>query len=337
VQYGAKLIHHPWHDDFSEARNVSLAHASGAWILYIDADERLTDTTREEVENLLDGAEEAAFRILLRPMINATPYREYRLWRNDHRIRFVGTIHEKVVPAIHQVAEEDGRDVGHADLKLEHVGYEGDQTRKHHRNLPLLRRQLEVEPENLFAWHHLSRVLTGLGRDEEAEEALTTGVEMARSMSRCDPVASLSYVDLIRARDRRGADCGALLAEARRLFPDNCLLLWMEARYLMAHDDYHTAIDRLDQILSVDWNSQRDWGPAYDKELVAELPLDAKGLCHFRLGNYGHAAAAFDGAARCAPDNRSYRMKCELARARAMRSEHSVPERQSDLHAAGAL
>ncbi|MGH3883681.1 MAG: hypothetical protein ACRDSI_19940 [Pseudonocardiaceae bacterium] len=36
----------------------------------------------------------------LRPSPSATPYREYRLWRNDPRIRFEGVIHEKVVPAI---------------------------------------------------------------------------------------------------------------------------------------------------------------------------------------------------------------------------------------------
>ena len=32
----------------------------------------------------------------------------------------------------------DGREIGTCDLLLEHVGYEGDQTRKHLRNLPLL-------------------------------------------------------------------------------------------------------------------------------------------------------------------------------------------------------
>ena len=81
--------------------------------------------------------------MLLRPWVGATPYREYRLWRNDPRIRFEGAIHEKVVPAIHAVAEADNRPIGLCDLLLNHIGYEGDQTRKHRRNLPLLRRQVE--------------------------------------------------------------------------------------------------------------------------------------------------------------------------------------------------
>lgn len=150
-RFGAQVVEAPWTDDFSAARNVSLERATGEWILYIDADERLRQVTREAAGRLLTSAEEVAFRILLRPTVGSTAYREFRLWRNDPRIRFEGIIHEKVVPAIGRVAEEEGRAIGSADWLLEHVGYEGDQTPKHHRNLPLLRRELEREPENLFS------------------------------------------------------------------------------------------------------------------------------------------------------------------------------------------
>jgi tetratricopeptide (TPR) repeat protein len=325
-RYGARLAHHRWADDFSQARNVSLDLARGDWILYIDADERLEDTTRADVENLLRGCDHVAFRLLLRPLAHTTPYREYRMWRNDPRIRFEGLIHEKVVPAIHRVAEEDGRPIGLADFRLEHLGYEGDQTRKHLRNLPLLRRQLQIEPGNLFAWHHLARVLSALGDPEGAERALLSAVDMARTSARHDPVACLSYVDLIRCRQMRGEDVSALLAEARAAFPDNCVVLWLEARCLIEGGAFADAIVRLDQILGVDWALQRDQGPAYDQQLVGELPWDAKGLCHLRLGAYDQAAAAYTAAARCAPGNPSYRVKSQLAKARA-REAHGARTR----------
>ena len=315
--FGARLAHHRWADDFSQARNVSLDLARGDWILYIDADERLVDTSRADVENLLRHADHVAFRLLLRPLVHTTPYREYRMWRNDPRIRFDGIIHEKVVPAIHRVAEEDERPIGNADLMLVHLGYEGDQTKKHLRNLPLLRRQLQIEPGNSFAWHHLARVLWALGDFHEAERALVSAVDMARSSGRNDPVACLSYADLIRLHQGQGVDTSALLAEARAAFPDNCVVLWLEARSLIAAGDYDEAIARLDQILRVNWESQRDSGPAYDQRLVGELPWDAKGTCHFRLGAYDRAAEAYAAAAGCAPEDPSYRVKCELARARA--------------------
>ncbi|MHB1987107.1 MAG: glycosyltransferase [Acidimicrobiales bacterium] len=318
-RFGARLAYHQWRDDFSEARNVSLELARGEWILYIDADERLVDTDRESVERLLGNAKEVAFRLLFRPTLDQTPYREYRLWRNDPRIRFDGVIHEKVVPAIHRVAEEDGRPIGVTDMMLVHLGYEGDQTRKHLRNLPLLRRQLLVERDNLFAWHHLARVLEALGNSEEAEKALLTAVEIARSVYPISLVACLSYADLIRLRSQRGVDTRSLLSEALSAFPDNCVLLSIEARQLIDRGEYAQAIEVLDGILSVDWVRQPDTGPAYNQRMVGELSWSAKALCLFRIGEYDEAASAFTAAARCAPTDPSYPVKAKLALARAQK------------------
>jgi tetratricopeptide (TPR) repeat protein len=321
---GAQVLHRPWNDDFSEARNVALDAARGRWILYIDADERLTEADRSSVEQLLSNASEVAFRLLFRPTLASTPYREYRLWRNDPRIRFEGIIHEKVVPAIHRVAEEDGRPIGNADFMLVHLGYEGDQTRKHLRNLPLLRRQLEREPQNLFAWNHLARVLEGLGRPDEAEQTLLTAIEIARSTQMIDPVAVLSYADLIRLREQQGVDITSLLAEARSAFPDNCVVLWMQAQHLIEREEYAEAILTLDQILETDWTRQPDNGPAYDREMTGEAPWSAKALCLFRIGEYEKAADAYRAAAACSPENRSYEVKAQLASARA-RSAQAPP------------
>jgi hypothetical protein len=111
-RHGALVHEHPWSGDFAEARNEALRLASCEWIFYIDADERLDPAERASVEKLLRDAPEVAFRILLKPDSRSTPYREYRVWRHDPRIRFEGVIHEKVVPAIQRVSEEDGRPIG---------------------------------------------------------------------------------------------------------------------------------------------------------------------------------------------------------------------------------
>jgi tetratricopeptide (TPR) repeat protein len=318
---GARVVHHPWNDDFAEARNVSLEMATGQWILYIDADERLTGADRTSVRRLLCSAEEAAFRLLLRPTVNSTLYREYRLWRNDPRIRFEGIIHEKVLAGIHRVAKEDGRTIGDADLMLVHLGYEGDQARKHRRNLPLLRRQLQREPGNLFAWNHLARVLTALGERDEAEQTLERAIEIAQGTGVIDPTAVLSYADLIRLRDERGADTSGLLARARSLYPENCVLLWIEARHCIDRGEYAAALWALEQILETDWSSQPDRGPAYDRELMGEAPLSAKGLCLFRMGEYEQAAQAYRAAASCSPHDAGYEVKAQLAVARARRAQ----------------
>jgi tetratricopeptide (TPR) repeat protein len=318
--FGARVYHQRWADDFAAARNAALDRCDGEWILYIDADERLAPVPRPAVESLLADAPEVAFRLLLRPVARSTPYREYRLWRNDPRIRFEGAIHEKVVPSIHAVAEADGRPIGVSDLLLNHVGYEGDQTRKHLRNLPLLRRRVREEPENLFNWHHLARVLAGLGQSQAAERVLAHAVDISRAKQFVDPGGVLAYCDLIAARLARGEDVAALLAEAHRLYPRNCVLLWLQARVLMAAGGFDEAIGTFDRLLAVDVAELPDEGPSYDEALFGEYAHDGRGLCLFRLGRYREAAAAYAEAGRCNPASLAYSAKAELALGRSRRA-----------------
>jgi GT2 family glycosyltransferase/tetratricopeptide (TPR) repeat protein len=120
---GARLVHHPWRDDFAEARNVSLAAATGDWILVLDGDEALsardyqifqnilaetahpvafsltsrnytTDVTHERF-TLLDGSypeEEAGF--------GWSPSEKVRLFPNNLGIRFRGVVHELVEESV---------------------------------------------------------------------------------------------------------------------------------------------------------------------------------------------------------------------------------------------
>lgn len=325
-RYGARVISHAWSGDFAEARNLALDAASGDWILYIDADECLAPTDRRTVEQLLRGADKTAFRVLLCPYVRSTPYFEYRIWRHDPRIRFRGQIHEKVTPAISEVAAADGRPIGDCDLLLTHVGYEGDQTHKHRRNLPLLRAQLAVEPENLFNLHHLARVLAGLGQADEAERVLTSAVELARQRPH-DSLGVLAFTDLVRARRDRGVDVTDLLGEARLRFPENKLLWWIEAAFHLSHERYGDALELLDRLLAVDLATLPAEGVSYDDRIFGEFTHEARGACLFRLGRYADAAAAYGEAARLNPGALSYRAKRDAAAGRARReSEQGRPD-----------
>jgi tetratricopeptide (TPR) repeat protein len=320
--YGARVVHHLWRDDFAEARNVSLDEARGQWILYVDADERIVEGDRGYLETLLTNATEVAFRVLLKPTLDSTPYREYRLWRHDPRIRFEGVIHERVVSAIHRVAKGEGRGVGLADVMIQHVGYEGDQTAKHRRNLPLLRRRLASEPGDLFVWNHLARVLEGLGEGDEAERVLERAVEVAGAKPRVDRFGVLAYADLIRRRRQRGAEVAALLAEARAAYPTNCLLLYLDGLDLIERGAYEDAIDRFDRILSVDPTMLPADSPSYDERLFGELSHEGRAFALFKVGRYAEAADSYGAAASLVPSNPAYPVKQQLAQARADRAAH---------------
>jgi glycosyltransferase involved in cell wall biosynthesis len=326
LRCGARLLHHPWEDNFAEARNMGLDHANGDWVLCIDADERLEDSNRAHMDEILRGSDAAGFRVLLHPLVRASAYLEYRIWRNDPSIRFEGIIHETVVPGIIALAEREGRTIPTTDLVIRHLGYEGDQRAKHLRNLPMLRREVVRNPTNIFVRHHLFRVFAGLGRYDEADAALTAALEAVQDGERrgmVDERGILVYRDVIRRRGD-GEDAEELLAHALSLYPDNCALLVLDARRLITQERYDEAIRRADRVLEIVARGEPSV-VAYDLRLLGETPHALKALCLFRLERYRESADEYAGAAELAPDEMSYRVKREVAAGRARQMAGQKP------------
>lgn len=316
--HGATVLHHEWNGSFADARNAGLAEARGEWILYIDADERVRPLPRGRVEARLGRATEICLRVMLRPFARATPYLEYRLWRNDARIRFRGVIHERVVEAIHEVGRRDGRRISDwTELALDHLGYDDDQTRKHHRNLPLLEEQLRHEPGNIFNWRHLARVLQALGRHDDATRALKRAVELARSESHPSRDGSIAWADFVRLRHEQGADVKTLLSEGCARWPEQWLLRWIEGQLALENGALAVAEQRFRELLAVDVAALPATGMAYDERIFGEFALSSLGLALFRMRRFREAAAAYAAAERLVPDQPEYRTKRLLAAARA--------------------
>lgn len=318
--HGALVLHQPWTGDFSAPRNLGLDHARGAWILYIDADERLAPLDRTDLQARLATSPAMAMRVLLRPTVHATPYYEYRLWRNDPRIRFAGMMHEQVVGAIHAAAGEDARPVEDwPGLLLEHIGYEGDQTHKHARNLPLLQAQLRREPNNVYNWRHLARVLEGLGRPDEARDALerATAITLAQPGPSVD--GGLAWAELVRMQHERGDDVSELLVVGRDRWPEHWLIRWMEGIIALEAGRLAEAEACFRSLLAVDVAALPHSGIAYDARMFGEWAHASLGLTLFRVGRNAEAAAAYAEAERHAPQESEYRIKRSLAEARAGR------------------
>src|SRR6185312_10924815 len=52
ARFGARVFEFPWIDDFSAARNEGLRHATGQWIFWMDADDRLDPPNVERLRSL---------------------------------------------------------------------------------------------------------------------------------------------------------------------------------------------------------------------------------------------------------------------------------------------
>jgi len=63
---GAKVIHSEWINDFSYARNVSLDQATGSWILWLDADDRVPLSEGKKISMLKKNLPDRAFYMRIR-------------------------------------------------------------------------------------------------------------------------------------------------------------------------------------------------------------------------------------------------------------------------------
>ncbi len=127
ADFGAHVFSFQWTDDFSAARNYSLEHAGGNWILVLDADEIIAQRDTEKIRALEKGDTDAylfTYRSYsqdsydIRWIANDGSYDEgkgwdgwlsgrvVRMFRRDDRIRFRGAVHETVD---HSVIESGGK------------------------------------------------------------------------------------------------------------------------------------------------------------------------------------------------------------------------------------
>jgi glycosyltransferase involved in cell wall biosynthesis len=88
--------------DFAGLRNFALEKASGSWVLYIDADERVTRKLREEIKNTIYQTAHVAFalsrtNIIWGQEVHYGPYasdRMIRLLKKSSFKTWVGKVHE---------------------------------------------------------------------------------------------------------------------------------------------------------------------------------------------------------------------------------------------------
>ena len=310
-KFGARVVERAWAADFSDARNSALDHAKCDWILYIDADERL-HVPAGALRSAVDRDDAAACWVLFQPRVGFTRYHELRLFRRDPRIRFRGAIHETVHPSIEAVCRSDGLKIVGTDVHIDHIGYEGDLTGKHARNLPILQRAVQETPRRVFLWVDMAQAFAGLGRREEAEAACQRAIDLAAGLD--DPKqksdGALAWQCLIglylETDPARAADIAGAAVEK---YPEHHALALALANALFLIGRDAEIIPILEQLTCIDAQTFMDPLVSYDQRIFGEWAHDLMGGAYARLGERSRAAQAFRRAAQLAPDKLAYHAK----------------------------
>ena len=175
--HGGSVIRHPWKDDFSEARNASIRHAKGDWILWVDADERINRADHDRIRRLIGDGRCDAYAV---PIVSETPSGRqitlgHRLFRNHRGFHFSGRIHEQISPSI----ERAGGRIRKADFTIAHSGYNLTPERmeaKLRRNLDLLETAGREDPADPYVRFTLAQALLKLKETARAQEELETAL-----------------------------------------------------------------------------------------------------------------------------------------------------------------
>jgi len=171
--HGAKLIpaSDPLKVGFETPRNEALAHATMDWVLGIDSDERLIEASaalkylRQNIFHSYSITQHNFSCVgLFEPSI---PIRLFRRGpnRDGKSLKWFGMIHEHPEFGMNEGA---GRTIILRDVHLAHLGYisGGQQKERFARNLPLLRKDMEVYPDRLLQKHFLCRDHIIMAQDE---------------------------------------------------------------------------------------------------------------------------------------------------------------------------
>lgn len=229
ARYGARIIDFNWIGDFSAARNHALEQCTGDWVLYLDADERLTDNQENLLRKLITAGGVDAYNVIIEnphslQQGNFNQENSYpRLFRRLPGVKFEGKVHEQVWPSLMRLKLT----VKQSSLAIQHLGYgQGYDVvkQKAERNLELLKNQLAADPDDAYAQFQTGNSLVILQRYDEARPAL----ELALENSKLDVTNRASCYNLLAEIEVKRGNLDAAV--------ELCLKsLQLAPRQLMAH------------------------------------------------------------------------------------------------------
>lgn len=159
LNFGAKIYHFSWVDDFAAARNFSLDKCNCDWVMWLDADDIITEENQRKIidikENILNDELDAVF--LGYDYSGSVGIRE-RLIRNKAGMRWKNPIHEHISGI--KIQKE------FPNVFIKHTKTDYSLSMK--RNLSIYKRHYKYGENDEHFLYHYARDLNNVGETESA-------------------------------------------------------------------------------------------------------------------------------------------------------------------------
>ncbi len=164
--FNAQLISIPWENDFSFARNISLAAATCSWRLWLDADDALDADAISGIRRIKQEQRklDTAFGFNIKspkPGGLGESFLQVRMFPRDDKVRFERAVHEQITPSLKKAGYKI---IYFPEIVITHSGYSNEKIRveKALRNRNIILKDLKNFPDiNYFAALGDSYFITG--------------------------------------------------------------------------------------------------------------------------------------------------------------------------------
>lgn len=299
-EFSTRVINHQWQDDFALARNVAIEAATGDWLLWIDADERLNHA--ENIMSLiahphsnlggyiLERHDISREKVSGKTIVN--PIGIVRLFRRHPCIRYEGAIHERPGESILSAGfylEKTSK------ISLTHlVSSLSDEVliKKQERYLLLLNRELSKTPDDPWFLYYRGKtrwfLLDFIGALEDFSKIGKTNKAYDFLLA-----SSYSMSAMLLAEMERFDLALESIQKSFQIVPKQSLAHYVQAEIFYRMQEYEKALSEYSLVSSSMMNEDSSDPLHGDMYITAERKTYKIGCCYLALGDLKEAYEYF--------------------------------------------
>lgn len=259
---GAKVFFLEWQDDFAAAKDHAIERARGDWIVFLDADEYMTEKDAGKLPDIFAQLSDQGFDGITAMLHNLddegrifSSCSHLRFFRNTADIRYKRRIHEQLVSL-------SGRELqimdGTQELSIFHTGYQREisaEKKRSGRNRRMLLKEIEEHPGDSELMGYMGDECLDDGGSEEAERWYRSAIEhMPKELKEYDQRNAVTFTKLLMVltekRDPDQNEIKKVYQQAVEAFPKEGDLDYMVGRFFAAHGQSAASIRYLEAALA---------------------------------------------------------------------------------------